>query len=112
MVLRNRFSYIIQNAANAFVLATANDGMQDWWIPDEEWWVSYLKQGILQTLQCKQSTLWDLKKVSILQRQVFMPIRSIDCDFVFCGGAPLLQHTDWTVGVAVGGEGCWSPGMK
>jgi hypothetical protein len=28
---------IIQKAANAFVLATADDEMQDRWIPDEEW---------------------------------------------------------------------------
>jgi hypothetical protein len=28
---------IIQKAADAFVLATADDEMQDRWIPDEEW---------------------------------------------------------------------------
>jgi hypothetical protein len=28
---------IIQKAADAFVLATADDEMQYWWIPDEEW---------------------------------------------------------------------------
>jgi hypothetical protein len=28
---------IIQKAADAFVLASAHDEMQDGWIPDEEW---------------------------------------------------------------------------
>jgi hypothetical protein len=56
-------------AADAFVLATADDKRQDQWISDEEWRVgaSYLKHGIPKILHGEQSKLWDLKKVSILQ---------------------------------------------
>ena len=38
MLLSSQDMSIIKKAANAFVLlATADDEMQDWWIPDEEW---------------------------------------------------------------------------
>jgi hypothetical protein len=36
ILIISRDMSIIQKAANAFVLATADDEMQDRWIPDEE----------------------------------------------------------------------------